>query len=200
MGSFVCNLNLHIAEHAILLNAQVVVAALVKARDNAEKAMLAPGFPPRISHDPVLDLGALLYAPAHNRNDMIDRWIRGILLVDAALIRVLQRRCRHNSARDGTVSVDLGHHLVAAPAGAEIAHLPLGIVGHLVAFAEFTARAALIKDVASLIESLVVVACLVWDAIVMRVLEDSAMIATVTGSSISAVEDILHGQIGRWPR
>lgn len=134
------------------------------------------------------------------------------------------KRCKP----DGSSSVDLCHHLLPPTDGSIIAHFPQGKVLDNVAHSKSGAGATLVEGLAiftetqnnssdsvcvntevwcwvtvqalTLIFSLVVIAGLIWDPVLVCILPNSRVIPSIATSSIATVYHMLDREIGRWPR
>lgn len=67
------------------------------------------------------------------------------------------------------------------------------------AFSKSDTRSTLVKLLAFLVLSLVVVAGLVWNPVIMGIHPNTCVVSTFTGSCISTINHILHGEIGGRP-
>nr|KAF6303876.1 inositol polyphosphate-5-phosphatase F [Myotis myotis] len=100
---------------------------------------------------------------------------------------------------DGTVGVDLCHHLLPASHGAVVAHFPERVVLNGLTLLELRACATLVELVTLLVLGLVVVAGLVRNAVPLGVGPHLQVIAPLAGASHPAVDDVLHRQEGGGP-
>ena len=93
---------------AVHLNTEVVVGS----NWELEEAHLTPVGSPRVSTDPVLFTGVLGGSPSDNGDLVVQLWLGDVILVDAAVVLLLELVGGLDTAGDWTVLVELSLHLV----------------------------------------------------------------------------------------
>ena len=175
------------------LNTQVVFTT-----HHASPALLAPVATPGVTHDPVLL--AVLLAPAHHGNGVIQRMRAGGVLVDSASVVVEEVVGGVDGAGDGTTRVDLLHHSLLAGHTAVLLNEVLGVVLDGVAGVVVTAVAANVDVRALVILGFVAHAALVDSSSLVHQLVGGGHTTTVAAAGRrGAVHDHLGRKLGSGP-
>jgi len=129
---------------------------------------------------------------------VVDFGIRVILGIDASSVGLQTWGCA-NSARNWSTSINLSLHLLHAGERAIIGDLEVNIAGDRSATAIRSTSTTSIEIIARLVRSLVVVAGLVGNTRRLSVGINGNVISTFARSGVTAVNDVLNGQISGGP-
>ena len=121
-----------------------------------------------------------------------------IFLVDSTGV-VVEPLCGVNAARDWSSLEDFRHHRFPAADFSVLGDFEAIVSGDVHAFTERGASTALVEFEALLIDGLVVVTRLVRNTFVECIIVHAEVAAAVTRSGVTAVDDVLDGEEGRWP-